>query len=80
MQKIVIIRDTYHAGKPVKVGDIVEADETHAGLLLGASAARLATAEDLTTPAHAPAAPVIETAQASPGSETATTRPARRRA
>jgi hypothetical protein len=78
MQKIVITRDTYHAGRPVKVGDIVEADDTHAGLLLGASAARPATAKDL-----APAletAPVIETAEAAPALENATTRPARRRA
>jgi hypothetical protein len=77
MQKIVITRDTYHAGKPVKVGDIIEANETHAGLLLGASAARLATAQDLAPTAHAP---VIETAEAPAAPETATTRPARRRA
>ena len=79
MQKIVITRDTYHAGKPVKVGEIVEANETHAGLLLGSGAARLITAEDLAD-AYRLSAPVIETAEASPAPETATTRPARRRA
>ena len=73
MQKIVITRDTYHAGKPVKIGDIVEANETHAGLLLGSGAARLATAEDL-APAPDPSAPLIETAAIAPASEKAVTR------
>jgi hypothetical protein len=69
--KLIVTRDTYVCGEPVKAGDVVNVEEPHAGHMLSAGCARRATAAD---EAPSPAAPVIETAEASTAPEKAVTR------